>query len=155
MKGNWLSAAIVVSTLGTAFAQERPVFTGTWESDASTLVITDTPALFTVERRANGETETLSFTFIGRSEAVQRFGTHDGVGGPTAVQETSAAWHEGHVDTFIARQVNGKTVTQNITYTMDASGLRMTVQRELQVHHGYEGVKSGGKNTLTEIYTKR
>src|SRR5215217_1157758 len=127
MGGNWIRATLIVlSALGTSFAEERPVFTGTWDSDGTTLVITDTPALFTVERRSGGETETLNFTFIGQSEAVERFGTHDGVGGPTAVQETSASWHEGHIDTFVARQINGKTVTQNIIYTMDPSGSRMT-----------------------------
>jgi hypothetical protein len=155
MQGQWLSAcAIVLLTAASSAAQERPVFTGTWESDGTTLVITDTPALFTVERRAPGGTETLSFAFIGESKALERHGAPDGIGGPTAVQETTAKWHEDHLDTSVARLINGKTVTQTVIYTMEPGGSRMTVQRNLQIHHGYEG-PGGGQTQVTENFVKR
>ena len=55
MGRNWLNAvAIVLATAGPSAAQARPVFTGTWQSEATTLVITDTPGLFTVERTTAG-----------------------------------------------------------------------------------------------------
>jgi hypothetical protein len=159
-----LSAIMVaLSIVSTSFAQERPDLTGTWRSEATgpeatTLVITDTPALLTIERTtASGPTERLTFAFIGESEARERFGaSHDEVGGPTLVEQTKASWHDGHLDTFIVRLINGKTVTQNIIYTMDPGGSRMTVQQGLLVHHGYEGLQQrDDNNTVTEVYVRR
>jgi hypothetical protein len=149
--------------VGIVHSQERPNFTGTWVTEVSTpqpdelttLKIIDTPALVTVERTTGGETERLSFSFVGQSAPVI-VGTSgkDGVGGPTIVQEAKASWHDGHLDTYIARQINGKTVTQNIRYTLDPEGSRMTVERSLQVHHGYESLEASS-GTTKDVYVKR
>jgi hypothetical protein len=141
--------------VGVVHSQERPNFAGKWVADGSTLNIIDTPGLVTVERIEGGETERLSFSFVGQSEPLI-VGTSgkDGVGGPTIVQEAKASWHDGHLDTFIARQINGKTVTQNIRYTLDPNGSRMTVERNLQVHHGYEAIEASSGATKVDVYTK-
>src|SRR5262250_2746497 len=131
-----LMSAVTVAllSLGTSAAGERPKFTGTWQSDMATLVITDTPNRFTVERRAGADTEKLSFTFVEQAEAVVRANANplprtdaspDDVGGATRVLQATVAWHDDHLDAFVMRQINGKTVTQNMTYTIDPDGSHM------------------------------
>lgn len=165
MRRNFLSAlATTLLCIGTVQAQERPDFTGTWvkdlaatqPGDGTTLKITDTPALLTVERTSGGQTETLTFSFVGEPEALKLFRTRpDEIAGPTIVQEAKAFWHGDHLDTFVARQVSGKTVTQNIRYTLDRNLTRMTVEQNLQIHHGYEGSSEGTSKPVSDVYFKR
>ena len=154
--------AVSVFCVGTVQAENRPVFTGTWvqelpdpqPGDAATLKITDTPLNLTIERTAGGQTETMTFSYIEEAEAQKMFGKpSEGIDEPTGILETKAYWHDGHLDTFITRQINGKTVTQNIQYTLDRSLSRMTVEQYLQVHHGYEsgGASASGK----AVYVKQ
>jgi hypothetical protein len=119
------------------------------------LRITDTPALLTIERTSSSGVETLTFSLVGEPEALKLSGmSPDEIAGPTLVQEAKAFRHGDHIDTFIARQVSGKTVTQNVRYSLDRSGTRMTVEQNLQIHHGYEG-QEGTSRPTTTVYVKR
>lgn len=162
------SCAIALLCVGTAGAQDRPKdrpsFTGTWihqggatqsEHAPRTLKITDTPSVLTIESTSAGQTETLNFSHIGASEALKAHAPEDGVtGGATLVQETKASWHDDHLDTFIARQISGKTVTQNMHYMLDSTGTRLVVEKDLQVHHGYQS-SSAASAEVKDVYLKQ
>ena len=145
MRNLLLRLSVIWWSAGFVHAEERPNFTGKWVHDTSvnqsgelvTLTITDTPAVLTVERTADGQAERLSFSPEWLSPAQP---PKDEVGGQTVVQEAKAAWHQGRLETRIARLISAKTVTQNIRYTMDPDGSHMTVEQYLQVHHGYENL---------------
>jgi hypothetical protein len=148
--------------VGVVEAQDRPSFSGTWVQDGDTqagdaamLKIADSPLGVTIERTVDGQTESVTFSYLEESEAAKMFkGTsHDLDETSTKVLETKAYWHDGHLDTFIARQINGKTVTQNVQYTWDPSLSRMTVETYLQVHHGYEAGGAGATSKL--VYVKQ
>lgn len=153
-----------VLCVGTVQAQERPDFTGTWVQEAAgsqpgvptTLTITDKTALFTVEGTSDGQSQTITFSLVGEPEALQLFGApKDGVGGATIIQEAKALWRDGHLETFLARQISGRTVTQTVRYTLDQSRTRMTVEQTLQMHHGYDGPSGGASKPVSTVYVKR
>lgn len=158
------AVALTVLCLGTVAAQGRPSFTGTWVQEtggaqpnaaATTLKITDSAPLLTIEQTTGENTETLTFSYIGEDEAKKLIGPRpDEATGANTVQETKAAWHDGHLDTYITRQINGKTVTQAMHYTLRPDSSHMTVERDLQVHHGYES-SSGASASEKAVYVKQ
>ncbi len=155
--------AIPVFFAGALAAQDRPLITGTWVQETTgtspggpvTLTITDTPASLTIARTVGEDTETVNFSYIGEAEAVRiAEGMKDEIGGATLVQDAKAIWHADRLDTFITRSISGKTVTQQIRYTLDRTLTRLTVGTDLQVQHGYE-TASAASASAKDVYVKQ
>jgi len=153
---------VVLLTLllaGQVCSQQAAEFSGEWRMDATrsesahqdvpigpvTLVIKATPAELTIEtRRASrgkGGTSstTLKFSLDGSEHAVS-----DESGAPI---KTKARLDGAKLVTEVTRNVQGSTVTSVQTFSLDAGGKELTVDKTLTVQHGYQSSNADDNNT--------
>jgi hypothetical protein len=143
---------------GQLYSQSHPDFTGTWvieasrgERDAttpSTLVIVQSADKLTVESRTDGQASQVTYSFKSPSGVAAPAGQPD----ETAMREATAKWEGEQLETSAVMSINGRTVTQTGLWTLDPAGSKMTVKKDLMVHHGYEQMQAHG--SATEIYLK-
>ena len=144
-------------------SQQMADFSGVWRMDAArsesahqavpigpvTLTIQATPAEVAIETRRAGKgkvgssSETLRFHLDGSENAIV-----DNSGAPIKTKGRLAG---AKLVTEITRNVQGSTVTLVQSFSLDASGKEMTVEKTLAVQHGYQSTgpdaNSTGKGT--------
>lgn len=139
--------ALLVAALASpraADAQTTPDFTGTWTMDASrsqsavqnepvksmTLVIRQSPTDVIIEMKRDERLQTVTYK-PGRPEAMNISG---GRGGLLA---SIWYWDGSKLVTETVSDVNGATVRNKATYTLDAGGSELIVESLMVVEHGY------------------
>lgn len=165
-------AAAVLFLLGngTAHAQQKPDFSGTWTMDMSRsesaaqgtdvaprkpvqLILRQSPADFNVETDRDGTRERLRFVF-GRSEIAAPVGTAGGTA-PSA-EPAGLEWQGGDLITTTVYRVNGMPVKQIRTHRLAPNGREMFVETRIEMQHGYESdhpeYRSG--SIVKDVYTK-
>jgi hypothetical protein len=151
---------------GSATAQRRPDFSGTWVMDLSrsesaaqaadaslkqpvTLVISQTGERLVIEQRLGGQSVVESYPLPGREP--QPVGTSGPE--PRRAQFVGQSLVTMHVDT-----VNQMAIKQTETRKLDPSGTTMTVETQIEVEHGYES--NGGSeaakasNLVRDVYVR-
>jgi hypothetical protein len=140
-------------------SQQVADFTGVWRMDAArsesahqavpigpvTLIMKATPAELTIETRRAGKgkvpasNETLKFHLDGSESTVP-----DNSGAPI---KTKARLDGAKLVTEVTRNVQGSTVTLVQTFSLDANGKEMIVDKTLTVQHGYQSTGADANNT--------
>jgi hypothetical protein len=158
---------------GTAYAQPRPDFSGTWVMDKTrsesaaqaadvakavptTLVISHTPEALTIEQQAAGTVFKDVYPLTEEKQAAD--GAAIAVG--TAGSEPRRAYWQGaslvtmHIDT-----IDRVPVKHVETRTLDPTGTTMTVDAQVEVEHGYEafGGIAGAMNynRVRDVYVRQ
>jgi hypothetical protein len=140
-------------------SQQAAGFSGVWRMDASrsdsahqavpigpvTLVIKATPAEVRIETRrarkgkVGASSETLTFHLDGSENVMP-----DNSGEPI---KTKARLDGAKLVTEATRNIQGSTVTAVQTFSLDASGKEMIVDKTLTVQHGYQSTSADANNT--------
>jgi hypothetical protein len=165
-----IAAVMFLLVNGTAQAQQKPDFTGTWTMDMSrsesaaqgtdvsprtpvTLMVRQSAADFNVETDRDGSRERLRFVF-GQSSLGPPVGTS---GRDTAaIEPAGVEWRGSDLITTTVYRVNGMPVKQVRTHHLEPNGREMTVETRVEMQHGYESdhpdYKSG--TVVKDVYTK-
>jgi hypothetical protein len=150
--------ALMVPLLGTPDTKTN--FSGTWEMDAArsesphfgnsngveTVVIKQTESEISVERRRDGQSETIVYKMDG-SDTEKPSGDN----GP---YRWHAKWDGPRLTTETHRNVNGASVTILEVHTLGDGGREMTVNRTLTVQHGYQGTDAKNYASAKDVFVK-
>ena len=158
-----LATSVVVVALMTPLAgtpDTKTNFSGTWEIDSTrsespqardskgseTVVIKQTEFEFSVERRRDGQSETIVYKMDG-SETEKPAPDN----GP---YRWRAKWDGSKLTTETHRNINGKTITIIEVRTLADNGKEMTVNRSLTVQHGYHGREANNYASAKDLFVK-
>ena len=140
-------------------SQQAANFSGVWRMDATrsesahqavpigpvTLVIKASPAALRIETRraaagkGGASSETLNFSLDGSEHA-----TFDKSG---ALMKTKGRVDGEKLVTEVTRNVQGSTVTSVQTFSLDAGGKELIIDKTLTVQHGYQSNNADDNNT--------
>jgi hypothetical protein len=141
-----LSMTMLLHPATIAAQSGRPDFSGTWIMDPErseslangyetvpvTLIANQTPALLIVESKRGATSETILYKLDGSETSL-----------PGQVT-TTMSWRGATLATRTIRYISGWAVTIEDTWQLGDNGNTVTIERKLNVQHGYEGRTGDG-----------
>jgi hypothetical protein len=141
-----LSVTMLLHPATIAAQSGRPDFSGTWIMDAErseslvngyesvpvTLVANQTPSLLIVESKRGATSETILYKLDGSETSL-----------PGQVT-TTMSWRGASLAMRTVRYISGWAVTVEDTWQLGDNGNAITIERRLNVQHGYEGRAGDG-----------
>jgi hypothetical protein len=144
-------------------AQTQPDFSGTWTMDVKrsgsptqegfvgpvVWTIRQSPAGFLLDRKRGDKT--LEFTYAWQNTtAAERAGST--VVAPSG--EHRASWDGNRLVIQTLQTIQGKTVTTRETLVLAGDGREFTVERVLEVEHGYTMKDAKNFNVVKDVFTR-
>ena len=117
-----------------------------------TLIIAHSPDKLSIETKADGRGEVVTYSFERRQEASRPVGTSGS--NDLTVHEAVAEWKGDRLETSAVLTVNGQAVTKAVSWTLDPSGREMTIESKLIVQHGYE-LRGANVGTAKDVFIKQ
>jgi hypothetical protein len=156
-----VSLALLISaiTIGPAIAQTRPDFSGTWTMDEKrsgsptqegfvgpvVWTIRQSPEGFLLDRKRGDKA--LVFEYVWQDTASKADAT---VVAPSG--EHRASWDGNRLVIQTLQTIQGKTVTTRETLSL--AGRELTVERVLEVEHGYTMKDAKNFNVVKDVFTR-
>ena len=157
-----LSLVVTALASGPGLGQTQPDFSGTWTMDETrsgsptqegfagpvVWTIRQSPEGFVLARKHGDKAQ--DFTYAWQKIAA---GTTD----PTVVApsgEHRAAWDGNRLVLQTLQNIQGKTVTTRETLTLAGDRRELTVERVLEVEHGYTMKDAKNFNVVKDVFTR-
>ena len=154
----WLSAFLIAAALTTNLeAQPRPDFTGTWTMDEKrsgsptvppfvgpvVWIIRQNDKEMVVDMKRADKTQTITYSLSDKAPATK----------------PAPALHRGYFDedqlvTETIQTIQGQTVTTREVRRLANDGREMSVERIVEVEHGYTFKGAQNFSTVKDIFTK-
>jgi hypothetical protein len=159
-----MALALLISALATShgLAQTQPDYSGTWTMDeqrsgsptqegfASPVVwtIRQSPESFVLARKRGDRAQELTYAWVnaggrpGDPKVVSPSGEH------------RAAWDGSRLVIHTVLTIQGKTVTTRETLSLAGGGQELTVERVVEVEHGYTMKDAKNFNVVKDVFTR-
>lgn len=158
-----MALSLLISALGLSagLAQTQPDLSGTWTMDeqrsgSPTQEGFAGPVVWTIRQASEGFVLTRK-----RGDKAQEFTyAWQGIAGkadPTVVSpsgEQRAAWDGNRLVIQTLQNIQGKTVTTRETLSLASDGRELTVERVLEVEHGYTMKDAKNFNVVKDVFTR-
>jgi hypothetical protein len=159
-----MALALLISAVAMShgLAQTQPDFSGTWTMDeqrsgspgqegfAGPVVwtIRPSPESFVLARKRGDQTQELTYAWLDTSgrTADPRIVSPSG--------EHRAAWDGSRLIIHTVLSIQGKTVTTRETLSLGGGGQELTVERVVEVEHGYTMKDAKNFNVVKDVFTR-
>jgi hypothetical protein len=151
-----------VVMLGPVVDQTQPDFTGTWTMDVArsgspthegfvgpvVWTIHQSPKAFVLDRK-HGE-KSLAFTYVWQDIAADV--SRDATVSPSG--DHRASWDGSRLVIHTLQAIQGKTVTTRETLSLTGDGRELTVERVLEVEHGYTMKDAKNFTVVKDVFVR-
>ena len=153
---NSVALAVVVSlTVVSAYAQNKPNFSGSWRLDPSrsdAAAHADTPGPVTVAiEQSDTHLQIVTTTSRGTTRVKYAFRSVDA---PAREGTPMAQWRGDALLTDVIRDVSGQSVTVQQTRNLRADGNEMVVESVVNVQHGYSATGAKVYGASTDVFVR-
>lgn len=153
-----LSACVVaVALLTSAEAQTRPDFSGVWTMDEQrsgsptvppfvgpvVWTIQQSGPVMVVDMKRGDKTQTITYTLFDKPHAT-----------PAGAPSHRGYWEGDQLITETIQNIQGQTVTVREVRALQNGGREMTVERVVEVEHGYTLKGAQNYSSVKDIFTK-
>jgi hypothetical protein len=155
MKNVALAVVVALSVAVSAYAQDKPNFSGQWRLDLSrsdASAHADAPGPVTVViTQSDTHLQIVTTTSRGTTRVSYAFRSVDA---PAREGTPMAQWRGDTLLTDVIRDVSGQSVTVQQTRSLRADGNEMVVESVVNVQHGYSTVGAKTYGASTDVFVR-